>query len=145
MSESKTSSSKLWPWPYFISILAQAALMNNFNHFAQKQVISFQLLIMGAAFLVSNVLLRFVDLPRAEANPSKDELYPTNEYQRAVVGPLMLLGVLIMGLAGALLVLPDDPTATNAAWAIFALLGVAVLITTLVRAWRISMLRPKKE
>jgi hypothetical protein len=67
------------------------------------------------------------------------------EYERAIAGPFIALGALIVGLGGALFVLSDDPSTTNIIWAVFALLMLVVLSTIMVRAWRTFVVRPKNE
>ena len=148
MSDSKRLPAKLSPWPIPVAFLLQIVLLNYFPHAAPMKFFASLMLILGAAILVTGVLLRFVDLPRAEANRSKDDPYPTVAYEKAIAVPFIWLGILIMGLGVAPLVLADEPTAKNAAMAVFAVLGIAALtamIVRMVRAWRVFVARPKQE
>jgi hypothetical protein len=143
MSAPKRASTTFWQWPIVVSMILPALL--SMHNFASSRVfLSLDLSIVGAGFLLSGILLRFVALPRAEADPAKDRGRAI-EYERAIAGPFIALGALIVGLGGALFVLSDDPSTTNIIWAVFALLMLVVLSTIMVRAWRTFVVRPKNE
>jgi hypothetical protein len=109
MSETKrVGSTTSWSWPLIVS-MALPALLNMAGYAPQKGFVSFNLIIAGAGFLLSGLLLWF-------------------EWQRAIAGPFTLLGALIVGLGGALLIVPPDPGATNVTWAVFGLLMLFVLV-----------------
>jgi uncharacterized membrane protein len=65
--------------------------------------------------------------------------------QQTTKGPFTLLGALIVGLGGALLIVPPDPGATNVTWAVFGLLMLFVLGTMMVRALRVFAVHPENE
>ena len=143
MSAPKRASTTFWTWPLIVSMILPA-LLNMHSLASGSAFLSLDLSIVGAGFLLSGILLRFVALPRAEAGPGKDRGRAI-EYERAIAGPFIALGALIVGLGGALFVLSDDPGTTNVIWAVFTLLMLVVLSTIMVRAWRIFVVRPKNE
>jgi small-conductance mechanosensitive channel len=143
MSVPKRASTTFWQWPIIVSMILPA-LLNMHNFASSRAFLSLDLSIAGAGILLSGILLRFVALPRAEADPGKDR-GRAMEYERAIVGPFIALGALIVGLGGALFVLSDDPSTTNIIWAVFALLMLVVLSIIMVRAWRTFVVRPKNE
>jgi hypothetical protein len=144
MSETKrVGSTTSWSWLLIVS-MALPALLNMAGYAPQKGFFSFNLIIAGAGFLLSGLLLWFVALPRAEPS-SREESDRTIEWQRAIAGPFTLLGALIVGLGGALLIVPPDPGATNVTWAVFGLLMLFVLGTMMVRALRVFAVHPENE
>ena len=143
MSAPKRASTTFWQWPIIVSMILPA-LLNMHNFASSRAFLSLALSIMGAGILLSGILLRFVALPRAEADPGKDRGRAV-EYERAIAGPFIALGAFIVGLGGTLFVLSDDPSTTNIIWAVFALLMLVVLSTIMVRAWRTFVVCPKNE
>jgi hypothetical protein len=144
MSETKRVGSTLsWLWPLIVS-MPLPALLNMVGYAPQKGFVSFNLIVAGAGFLLSGLLLWFVALPRAEPS-SREDSDRTIEWQRAIAGPLMLFGALIVGLGGALLIVPPDPGATNVTWAVFGLLMLFVLGTIMVRGLRVFPVHPENE
>jgi hypothetical protein len=133
------------PWPMVIVMLGQALLLPDFRAMTAKTQVSLELLLLGAACFLSAVLLRFVDLPRTAARWAKDDPYPTPEIQKVMAGPLALLATLILALGGALYFLQDDPAAANAAFIVFAVMGVAVGAAMVLRVWRVCLAHSRKD
>jgi hypothetical protein len=144
VSETKrVGSTTSWQWPLIVSI-ALPALLNMVGYAPQKGFVSFDLIVTGAGFLLSGLLIWFVALPRVEPS-SREESDRTIEWHRAIAGPFTLLGALIVGLGGALLIVPSDPGATNVTWAVFGLLMLFVLSTITFRALRVFAIHPENE
>ena len=135
----------LAPWPIVIVMLGQALLLPIFRSMTSRMQISVELLLLGVSFLLSSLVLRFVDLPRSAADSNKEDHYPTSETQRLIAGPFMLLAVLILGLGSALFFLQNNPAGANAAFIVFTVLGTAVGIAMVVRVRHFSMARSQKE
>src|SRR5256885_10402362 len=90
MSAPKRASTTFCQWPIIVSIILPA-LLNTHNFASSRAFLSLDLSIMGAGILLSGILLRFVALPRAEADPGKDRGRATTNIIWAVFALLMLV------------------------------------------------------
>jgi hypothetical protein len=121
-----------------------AAFLNMLGLAPLEAFVSFDLIIVGGGVLLTGLLLKFVALPRAEPDFDSDP-YRSIAWQRALAGPLTLLGALIVSLGVALLIVPNDSRAINIAWAVFALFILVVLGIIMARALRVFSVRPKSQ
>src|SRR5262249_20401875 len=118
------------------------AFLNMLGLAPLEAFVSFDLIIVGGGVLLAGLLLKFVALARAEPQSGRDP-YRTIAWQRALAGPLTLLGALVVSMGVALLIVPNDSRAINITWAIFALFILDVLGTIMARALRVFSVRPR--
>jgi hypothetical protein len=90
----RVGSTTSWQWPLIVSI-ALPALLNMVGYAPQKGFVSFDLIVTGAGFLLSGLLIWFVALPRVEPS-SREESDRTIEWHRGAF-VLMPLDALIGG------------------------------------------------